>query len=378
MTDPSHRLDLVILSRLATAGPRPLSTSKLEGDLFPFVEARLSRGEWSSRCAERLEALRTSGDLDERRQLTEAGLSRIRQSLGVLNLPTKWAQIWQALLPALALELPGAQWSELTSAGKLRARIIRQHRALELSATPTLAQTVDAQAWQELGSREVGKLGVQKVKLALMQQALGVPVRSIGEAVNAWCWTLLGEAPRVDFPMGRLRRVLLEKTLGTQLRATTLDAAKVGEWLATDAVGATKRDINTVRRALVGRWLSGEAERPRAPEPAPEPSMPADGLSLEAWARTVEALAAATASGRYGDERVFIASVWRSARDEDALHEPLDAFKARLIEANRAGLLRLHRADLVGAMDPALVDESETRHLNAIFHFIEIPSRSTP
>jgi hypothetical protein len=47
-------------------------------------------------------------------------------------------------------------------------------------------------------------------------------------------------------------------------------------------------------------------------------------------------------------------------------------FKDRLIEANRQGLIRLSRADLVEAMDPADVRASETTWLNAVFHFVEI------
>jgi hypothetical protein len=99
-------------------------------------------------------------------------------------------------------------------------------------------------------------------------------------------------------------------------------------------------------------------------------------LSLARWAREVQAVANATTTGRYGDERVFIVSVWYAAQALPTLAgTPLPAFKARLVEANRAGLLRLHRADLVGAMDPALVRESETQHLTATFHFIETPPR---
>jgi hypothetical protein len=379
MTDPlSQRLDLLILARLATAGARPPSPRKLEDALFPFVEARLSRSEWSSRCTERLEDLRAAGEIDERRAVTKSGLDRLREALGVRTLPSKWGQIWQALLPALALDLPGSSWSEISSASKLRARLIRQHRELDLPPTPTLGQAVDAQAWQAIGTDTKGKLGAQKLKLVLMQRALGIPVRSIAEAVNAFCWTLLGEEPRTDFSMGRVRRVLLERTLDTKLRAPSLDATKVGEWLATDAAGTPKREIDVIRRSLVSRWLFAPRTTPPeiyeegttasvAREPAPDEQLP-----LERWARRVQALADATARGRYGDERVFIASVWREALDKSiALHETLEAFKARLVEANRAGLLRLHRADLVGAMDAALVDESETRHLNATFHFIE-------
>ena len=48
----------------------------------------------------------------------------------------------------------------------------------------------------------------------------------------------------------------------------------------------------------------------------------------------------------------------------------LTEFKLRLIDANSHNLLHLSRADLVQAMDPQLVAESETAYLNATFHFV--------
>ena len=48
----------------------------------------------------------------------------------------------------------------------------------------------------------------------------------------------------------------------------------------------------------------------------------------------------------------------------------LPTFKQRLTEANNAGLLTLSRADLVEVMDHTDVQESETRYLNAEFHFV--------
>lgn len=355
MTDePTQRLELLILARLSTTTRRPPSVKKLEDELLPFVEARLSRGEWSSQLARRLDALRTKGALDARRVPTSKGLERLRVALGVRELPERWPEFTRALIPALALALPGAQWSELSSADMLRARIIRQHRRLPLPELPTLAQAVDAQIWQALGLDEKGPL-----------------------------------------TLGTLRRAVLERTLGISLRAKSIDVDEVAQRLTSAATGTSTTSILASQRALVGRWLLGtEAPRtrtdepprtppatieptrshepPRSHEPTRSHEPPPKPLPLERWAQQVQALADAASSGRYGDERVFIATVWHAAQaGPAALHGPLSAFKARLVEANRAGLLRLHRADLVGAMDPTLVRESETQHLNATFHFVE-------
>lgn len=343
MTDePSQRLDLLILARLSTTTRRPPSVKKLESELFPFVEARLSRGEWSSQLAERLAALRTTRGIDDRRVPTPKGLERLRGALGVRELPTKWSEFSRALIPALALALPGTQWSEVASADKLRARIIRQDRRLSLPELPTLAQAVDAQIWQALGLDETGPL-----------------------------------------TLGTLRRAVLARSLGISLRAKSMDVADVGQWLASAATGTPTRTIMASQRALVRQWLfggggSGTQGQVLKQRPAVDatPTIALEPLPLERWAEQVQALADASTTGRYGDERVFIAAVWRAAQAGPAtLHDPLPAFKTRLVEANRAGLLRLHRADLVGAMDPQLVQESETRHLNATFHFVEIHPR---
>ena len=63
--------------------------------------------------------------------------------------------------------------------------------------------------------------------------------------------------------------------------------------------------------------------------------------------------------------------MWRaSQREPNFPRLTLPEFKQRLVEANRDHLLHLSRADLVQAMDPRLVAESETAYLNATFHFV--------
>jgi hypothetical protein len=87
----------------------------------------------------------------------------------------------------------------------------------------------------------------------------------------------------------------------------------------------------------------------------------------------IKAAARACPTGRYGDNKVFIAHVWRMLRsDPDFAAMGFERFKDFLAAANNARLLDLSRADLVQAMDPDDVRESEVRYLNATFHFIRI------
>ena len=72
---------------------------------------------------------------------------------------------------------------------------------------------------------------------------------------------------------------------------------------------------------------------------------------------------------RFGEDRAYIASVWRQFHGGAW---SLPSFKVALVEANRRGLIQLSRADLVMAMDPDLVRQSTTHQANATFHFVQI------
>jgi hypothetical protein len=68
---------------------------------------------------------------------------------------------------------------------------------------------------------------------------------------------------------------------------------------------------------------------------------------------------------------VFVSALWhRIERDNRLPDLSLDRFKSWLVTANREQLLDLARADLVGAMDPKLVKDSEIQDLGATFHFV--------
>ena len=81
------------------------------------------------------------------------------------------------------------------------------------------------------------------------------------------------------------------------------------------------------------------------------------------------------AAGRFGADRVFISALWKQLGAGRAAMGPnLDAFKSRLIEANRGRLLTLARADMPGAMNRETVAASEISYLNSTFHFVALPA----
>mgnify|MGYP003505294576 FL=1 len=92
-------------------------------------------------------------------------------------------------------------------------------------------------------------------------------------------------------------------------------------------------------------------------------------------ASVLAAAAKVPAAGRFGSDRVFVSALWKQlGADRDAMGPTFDAFKSRLLDANRALRLTLARADMPGAMNRATVAASEISYLNSTFHFVVVPA----
>jgi hypothetical protein len=172
-----------------------------------------------------------------------------------------------------------------------------------------------------------------------------------------------------------------------------LTAKTLGEQLPGYALGATRSGLQGLRDAILSRWLEAPPETqppvasshlvmPSAPEarPVEPPREEKRELHLDptTFAATVQAAARSSPTGHWGDNKVFINHVWRQLQQEPNFPQlDLAAFKERLVEANQRGLLRLERADLVEAMNPDDVRESETTFLQEKHHFVVV-ERSQP
>lgn len=109
--------------------------------------------------------------------------------------------------------------------------------------------------------------------------------------------------------------------------------------------------------------------------PVSSPVVETAAAKLQVPQRTPEEMQAAvhdamTRATRFGRSKVFIASVWTELGERTAWWGGMAAFKAWLVECNRAGSMMLARADLVSAMDPELVSASEVTEGHASWHFI--------
>jgi hypothetical protein len=183
----------------------------------------------------------------------------------------------------------------------------------------------------------------------------------VSDVVEALACQILGR-PEETTLEGLMRATVCREVLKTDDRLTTEELVKQ---LPLFETGLTKGTADEIRQTIIRSALLTE------PEPPAE-------FDLTAFARTVRALARTSPpDDRFHDNKVFIAAIWRASQREPGFPRlSLDQFKTRLIEANRDGLLRLSRADLVQAMEPVRVAESETRYLNATFHFVLIEGDS--
>ncbi|GIW82240.1 MAG: hypothetical protein KatS3mg105_4047 [Gemmatales bacterium] len=199
----------------------------------------------------------------------------------------------------------------------------------------------------------------------LVAKAMGIPARSAET-------TSLGKKEG-------LQASILKKHFALKPEAKTL--AQVLDLLVAQELGLELRPgenllhPDRLRESLLTKWLSeddnGRATTAAMPSVAPPPAE--QPLDLETFAQRVWDAVHQCSTGWFGDNKVFISHVWRQIQDAGSLSGmTIDQFKNMLAKANQAGLVPLSRADLVQVMDPNDVRESETKYLNAIFHFIEV------
>jgi hypothetical protein len=324
----------LLLVRLLPPMKKPLAPARVRADVARFFREPPNDERWQDAVDSLVTAaLLTTHPL----RLTEAGRARALSFLGVTDLPAR------------------CNW------GMVQARFLTA-KALGLSADD---------------SKALGRIGKGDNLAALLLQrrfglAPGRPL-ALGEALEALACQTLGfpEATTLD----EVKRIVLSRLGGLEEPVAVKDVrAKLPRTL----LGARRGGIAGLRSLLLDGWAEGAAQAPltitppvrHAVTPPSEKADPA-GFDLPAFARTVQAAARDCPTGRFGDNKVFISHVWRHLRDEPGFPAmALPAFKERLTEANRAGLLTLNRADLPQVMEPADVEESLTRYLNGEYHFV--------
>lgn len=310
----------LLLVRVALPKPTP---KKVRDDLGKLLGANLSAAELGELQSE----LTSAGLLTKGKRntftLTEAGREHVLRFLDLAELPprTSWSTVIAKYLFPKAAGLSASAAANLKKGDNLAALVLKRKYGLAAGAGATVNQVLEAVACEELGFPE-------------------------------------------ETTLDGLLRAVLCRLVGSDGRLTRADLVKQ---LPLFETGLKRASADDVRRKLVRDWLTESA----APSP-PDEQRPAESFDLAAFALTVRALAMSSpAEDRFHNNKVFIAALWRASQREPNLPRlTLPEFKQRLVEANAQHLIHLSRADLVQAMDPQSVSESETSHLNATFHFV--------
>jgi hypothetical protein len=355
MTLVADRLEALVIARAQAQAAR-LPLGELLAPLARFAPAELTAGAWRDRLAEVVAALRAAGVLDAEHRVREGELARrIGGAAGT------WAELSDRVLPGLALGIAADE-------AKLRARIDGRDgwaaaivgRSLGLwrdGPPPSLAAMCDALVWRAHDLTSKPKRCPPELRAVYVQRRLG------------------SEAG----PPERLVRVLAAREVGAprpELRA--LRDALVRGWLAGRVLGPAAGTDAVATDAVATDAPATDAPATDAPvTDAPVTDAPTTETDAEtsraAFAAEVLRAARATTEGWFGDRKVFASAVWDQLRGDPRWSQlALPAFKARLLAAHRAGELTLARADLVAAMDPALVAASEIAADGATFHFVVI------
>jgi hypothetical protein len=335
-TTPTNRspIESIVLVRLLAVGEKGEARSRIQKDLEPFFAHRWAGTMLTERIERALAALDTNGLLAvipgktkraaSKFVLTAEGHRRGLEFLGVPQLrpKTTWAVLRKTYLPARVLGLSAsaeAVFKALSSEPAFQAVLLKRQFDLSIAELPKPDEATDALAWKLISFEgENRKFNPKNVKTALFNRALG-------------------DGHTADF-----------KKAATRLLAR--------------AVGARRNDSKELRDAVV-RGLIDREENGHSQPP----------VDLASFAEQVKSVARECPTGRFGDNKVFIIHVWNALQSDPTFRSMgLDTFKEQLTEANNARLLDLSRADLVQAMDPDDVRQSEVHYLNATFHFVRI------
>jgi hypothetical protein len=340
----------LVLARLLPVGEKGETAAKIQKDLEPLLGHRWLGPTLAAHLGQVLGELEADGLVMFSRGKTKKSPTRVlptpngrRQALVLLGMEqlkpkTTWASLRKVHLPALALGLSlstAASVKAMASDPGFKALLLKRHYQLPAADLPKLDDVLDALAWRLIGfDHSTQKFAIKAVKTALFNRELGN-----------------GQAS--DFKKAVSQ--LLAKRLGTRGdNSKELRDAVLRGWIDRDS----EAGLSSAFGHRDGKALQDEPELE---------------LDICTFAERVKAAAGACVTGRYGSNKVFVAHVWMALQSDPIFQNmSLAAFKDRLAEANNARLLDLSRADLVQAMNPDDVRQSEVRYLSATFHFVRI------
>jgi hypothetical protein len=357
------RLELVVLSRLSS--PKPPSERELSK-----VVSELARPSEAANVAEiaihTTEQLRERGLIHALRMtLSESGVLALRAAFNLDKTPL-WKDIHNSHLLARSLGFtPGTEATRkaLKDTGGIANVVVCTHFKVKKPSDVADKLICDA-----LGLPP-GPMTMGRIRTHMLAKytgtSVGEPPRQTLVRVAA---KVLGEPVRDKRTMSRvlIRRWVYEVTPDNHAITTAPRAMPAQSSLP---LPPTQPPAAPPPVRLVAPPTTTQAPKASPPPPSQPPVqvVPADNLLNLVRA----AIPRIGADGRFGAEKVFVSAIWhRIERDGRPPDLSYDRFKRWLITANRDQLIDLARADVVGAMDPKLVAESEIEDLGATFHFV--------
>jgi hypothetical protein len=369
MTTNLSAVGSLILTRMLTVGEKGESAANIKKDLEPMLAHRWAGAALAEQINQTLIDLAALGmvirlPVKSKKAVpkflsTTEGRRHALEFLGVAQLKPKttWSVVKTIYLPARALGMPASSetlFKTLKSEPNFQAVLLKRQYRLPVAEVPKPKEDIDALIWKLMGFEgESRKLNVKNIQTVLLNALVGKLMGIEGESRK--------------FNLENIKTALLNRESGDE-RATK--SKKAATKLLAKRLGAKSDNPKELRDAVVRGWIDQSENPSLSPSP---PAPPPIELDLSAFAERVKSAARACSTGRFGDNKVFIAHVWRAVQSDPGFATmDLPAFKERLAEANNARLLDLSRADLVQAMDPEDVRESEVQYLNATFHFVRI------
>jgi hypothetical protein len=344
----------LVLVRMALPKKKPDAPKKMRDDLNKLLAAPLS----ATMYEELRESLTEAGYLEKGKRnafsLTDSGRERALQFLGIAEFPrgTTWTKVIAKFLFPKACGLPPATAAKLDSGDKLSAFLLKQKYGLSHQAGSNVNQVLEALVCREVGFP--AETTLEGLASAVLSQFLGTERLSKRELA-------------VQLP--------LYKTGLTDTKADSIRRRLVRQWLSRESSEVGILEPGTLEPGILKTGSRGAgSQKAGTQEVSSQGTGPDldDRFELDDFAATVKRLAAdSQPHDRFHDNKVFISALWQASQAEPGFPRmPLEAFKQRLLESNREGLLHLSRADLVQAMDGGMVAASETCYLNATFHFV--------
>jgi hypothetical protein len=152
--------------------------------------------------------------------------------------------------------------------------------------------------------------------------------------------------------------------------STTLDV--LARRTSAGALGLSNDQPESLWRAIFDRALAGQStfSTPSTPLTLSSPS--------DAFPSQVHHAARIAQEGWFGPRKLFIHRAWQAWQSATGETADLLTFKARLLDALRAGDIGLTRADFTVDLDPADLERAEIKYGQEVFHFVTFQQDTKP